>query len=137
MLVVDASVALQWFLAEPGSAAAEAVGSRRDLLAPDLILAEVTNGLWRAVRQGRLSVADGGAAARRLTVAFARLVAGGALLERALDVACTLDHPAYDCFYLVLAEREGAPLVTADGRLLTRVSGTVWERAVHPLASFA
>jgi predicted nucleic acid-binding protein len=29
-----------------------------------------------------------------------------------------LDHPVYDCFYLALAERERAPLISADKRLL-------------------
>ncbi len=46
-------------------------------------------------------------------------------------MAVDLRHPVYDCFYLALAEAEEAPLVTADRRLLTRLTGTPWEeRAV-------
>jgi predicted nucleic acid-binding protein len=29
-----------------------------------------------------------------------------------------LRHPIYDCFYLALAQREGASLVTADNKML-------------------
>jgi predicted nucleic acid-binding protein len=37
-----------------------------------------------------------------------------------MDVARRLGHPVYDCVYLALAEREHAPFVTADHRLLRR-----------------
>jgi len=39
-----------------------------------------------------------------------------------MDVARRLDHPVYDCVYLALAEREHATFVTADSRLLRRLS---------------
>jgi predicted nucleic acid-binding protein len=40
------------------------------------------------------------------------------LRGRALELAIELQHPIYDCFYLALAERERAPLISADKRLL-------------------
>jgi predicted nucleic acid-binding protein len=46
----------------------------------------------------------------------------GPLLRRAMEVARRLDHPVSDCVYLALAEREHAVLVTADQRLLRRLS---------------
>ena len=46
----------------------------------------------------------------------------GPLVPRAMDLARRLDHPVYDCVYLALAEREHAALVTADQRLLRRLS---------------
>jgi predicted nucleic acid-binding protein len=136
MVVVDASVALKWFLDEPDSLAATVVGLRQDLVAPDLLIAEVANALWRAVRIGRLLPDDGRSAAARLPRELARLVACATLISRALDIAQILDHPAYDCFYLALAEREAAPLVTADRRLRERVAGTQWEGLVHDLQTF-
>ena len=39
------------------------------------------------------------------------------LADEALRIAVAINHPAYDCFYLALARREAAPLVTADKRL--------------------
>lgn len=40
------------------------------------------------------------------------------LLAEALALATHLDHPVYDCLYLVLARREVASLLSADRRLL-------------------
>lgn len=56
MIVVDASVALKWFLIEPGAEEARRlVETEIMLLAPDLLVAEVCNGAWRAARMGRLT----------------------------------------------------------------------------------
>ncbi len=44
------------------------------------------------------------------------------LLPRAMGVARRLGHPVYDCVDLALAEREHAAFVTADHRLLRRLS---------------
>jgi predicted nucleic acid-binding protein len=41
---------------------------------------------------------------------------------RAMQVARRLHHPVYDCVYLALAEREDATFITADRRLLRRLS---------------
>ena len=61
---------------------------------------------------------DGVAALRSLLGPFDELVPSEALHTRALELAIDLRHPIYDCFYLALAEREAAALVTADTRLL-------------------
>ena len=39
------------------------------------------------------------------------------LVAHASAIAFEIDHPVYDCLYLACAEVEGAPLVTADGKL--------------------
>ncbi len=39
------------------------------------------------------------------------------LADEAAEISLGLNHPVYDCFYLALARRESAPLVTADKRL--------------------
>ena len=49
---------------------------------------------------------------------FAALALDEELRGRALAIAVDLNHPIYDCFYLALAEREHAPLISADKRLL-------------------
>jgi len=35
-----------------------------------------------------------------------------------MALAIKLKHPIYDCFYLALAKREHAPLVSVDKRLI-------------------
>jgi predicted nucleic acid-binding protein len=49
------------------------------------------------------------------------------LAGRALEIAAELRHPAYDCFYLALAQERRAQLVTADRRLISRLAGTPWQ----------
>jgi predicted nucleic acid-binding protein len=53
-VVVDASVALKWLVEETGSDLAERVAAQHELIAPELIVAEVQNALWRVERAGRL-----------------------------------------------------------------------------------
>jgi predicted nucleic acid-binding protein len=44
-----------------------------------------------------------------------------ALLARAGHWCQKLDHPAYGCLYVALAEKERATLITADQRLLRKL----------------
>jgi len=51
-LVIDASVACKWFIAEPQSDSAEALLAGGEvLIAPDLIVPEVCNVAWLKLRQ--------------------------------------------------------------------------------------
>jgi predicted nucleic acid-binding protein len=117
-LVVDASVAALWVLNQEHSADALAVKSEAPLIAPSLIAAELGSAIWKAVRRGDVSKDNGLIAIRDALLPFEALVPMEDLRTRAFELAVELDHPIYDCFYLALAERERAPLITADRRLL-------------------
>ena len=52
------------------------------------------------------------------TSLFTSLVPMAGLAARAAEIAIALKHPIYDCFYIVLAERERAPLVSVDKKLI-------------------
>ena len=116
-LVVDASVAVKWVLSEPGSPRALALRDEGGLIAPSLIAVEVGNALWKAVRRDGFARQDALDAIRAILLAFDALIPIEDLRLRALELSLELDHPIYDCFYLALAERERAPLVSADGSL--------------------
>lgn len=132
--VIDASVALKWFVEEDGSAEATALLTGPDtLIAPDLIIAEVANAGWKAVRSGSMTPQQHDHAAARLALAFETLFPLGPLAPRAVSISRELDHPAYDCFYLALAETRQATLVTADGWLLKRIRATRWAPMVVDL----
>ena len=118
-LIVDASVAVKWFAAEENSDRARALFASGDMLiAPDLVLAEVSNVMWKKLRRGLLLPDQVVTAARRLPQYFEQLIPIGELVERATELTVRLDHPVYDCFYLALAERERLPLVSADRKLI-------------------
>lgn len=117
-LVLDASAVVRIMEgAEPAAPFQEAVLKADLVLAPELMLTEVANALWRLQRAGQLG-ADG--LQQRLSRA-AELVdviePDRHLQAEALALACHLDHPVHDCLYLALARREAALLLTADLRL--------------------
>jgi len=117
--VIDASVAVKWVVQEAGTPEALALRKAK-LSAPDLIIPECANILWKKHKLGQLTSAEASAAAQLLERADIELVAMGAQLHRAAALAIELDHPAYDCFYLVLALSKGCAFATADQRLLRK-----------------
>lgn len=131
--MIDASVALKWFVDEEGSPQARSlVASGADLIAPDLVVAEVCNAAWRLVRVNVLPAGEEIRIASRVGYAFSRLWPLDALAMHAVGMARDLRHPVYDCFYLALAELEMCRVVTADRRFVERVTGSPWQdRMVH------
>jgi predicted nucleic acid-binding protein len=133
-VVVDASVAIKWFIDEPGSDVARRLWrDEPDLLAPDLLVPEVCNAAWRKVRLGESHPAQAQQIAHRLRGGVLALRPTVPLAARALELAFALDHPVYDCFYLALAEAEQVGLVTADRHLESRLRGTPWGASVRML----
>ena len=90
-------------------------------MAPDLIVAECANILWKKVQRTELSKDEALIAARLLQSAEIELVPSRALMESATRLAIELDHPAYDCLYLALAVENGCRFVTADERLVNKI----------------
>jgi predicted nucleic acid-binding protein len=119
-LVIDASVAVKWVIEEAGTKEALALRSRA-LAAPDLLIAECANILWKKVRRNELSEREALFAGGLLARADIELIAMRPYLEAAVRIAVALDHPAYDCIYVALAEAEGLQFVTSDMSLLRKV----------------
>ncbi|MDX1484877.1 MAG: type II toxin-antitoxin system VapC family toxin [Alphaproteobacteria bacterium] len=114
-LVVDAAVAVKWFVREAGHDAAFALLDGTEALhAPDLILAEAAEAVRRKRRRGEITVDQVDAVAIALPHYFARLWPARELAQRAAALARALDRPAYDGFYLACAEAAGGRLATFD-----------------------
>ena len=103
------------------------------LIAPDLVIAEITNAAWKFVIFDRMRAESAVVAVREVVKAFEELVPTGVLKDRALAIAIELRHPAYCCFYLALAEQRTSSLVTADDRLIRRCADTPFEKLVQSL----
>ena len=119
-LVIDASVAIKWVVEETGTLDALALRRYR-LSAPDLLIPECANILWKKVRRQEISQEEALLAARLLERADVDLMPMRRLLEPVIQLAAVLDHPAYDCIYLSLAESTGCSFVTADTRFCAKV----------------
>ncbi len=114
MLVIDASIALKWVIDEPGTTEALALRDKDRLAAPELMVAECANVLWKKVQRRELSPREAVVAARLLEGAEIELLPMRSLLEAATRLAIDLDHAAYDCLYLALAIDNDCRFVTAD-----------------------
>lgn len=117
--VIDASVAAKWLAPEPDSPFAEALLDD-ELIVPDLLFSEVGNILWKKQLRGEMDAAAAQVGARWLLQVPLQAHDSAGLLAEALRLALQLQHPAYDCFYLALAQRIDAPMVTADRRFHAR-----------------
>lgn len=113
-LIVDASVAVKWFLDEERSAAAREL-DRHELRAPDLILAETFNAVWKRWRRAEATTEQVPVIVPALRRAIAELVPLADLIEAAGELSIRHRHPIYDCCYLAAVE-PGMTLVTADER---------------------
>ena len=133
VLVVDASVVVDWVAPDidPETPALKLlrrlVAAGTDLVAPHLLIEEVSNALLTGIRRGKWTGASADqslAVLRRLPV---RLVDQPRDVERAWDLARRYDNwPIYDMILVALAERRGVRLVTADAALRRLLPGFDW-----------
>jgi predicted nucleic acid-binding protein len=129
--VVDTSVALKWFIIEDDHEKAKnLIGGA--LVAPDLLLAEISNAIWKKWRAGEMAK-EQAVVAQSLVTSFVELVPSMPLADSALELAIELNHPVYDCFFLALSQSANLKLITADKRLIGRCMGTRFEGSVAPL----
>jgi predicted nucleic acid-binding protein len=121
ILVVDASVAIKWFVEEPLRPQARALlADRHEFIAPDLLIAEVANIAWKKVLRGEIQVEQARSIVRNIVLSpfISTIAEAAALRERAFDLALQWHHPVYDCFYAACAQAASAPLVSADEKFL-------------------
>lgn len=122
--VVDASVALKWFVPEIHSrAAVRLLDDTHDLLAPDLLWAEFGNVLWKKVRRGEIAKRQGLEIVRALETVPLDVHPTAPLLEVAFEIATGVRRTVYDSLYLALAVLERCRVVTADRRLHDALRG--------------
>ncbi len=132
LLVVDASVAVKLYLAEPLSREANDLFARLAdpstvFHIPDLFFIECANILWKQVQRGNgtpTQVAVHYAALARLPL---QPTPTADLAAEALDIALSQGITAYDACYVALSQRVGIPLVTADEKLVRKLAGSPFQ----------
>jgi len=121
-LVIDASIAVKWVVEEDGTPEALTLHRRAKVIAPELLVAECANILWKKVQRDELSNDEALLAARLLQAADIEFLPTRSLLEVATEIAIELNHAAYDCLYLALAAERDCRFVTADESFVRKLS---------------
>jgi predicted nucleic acid-binding protein len=117
-LVVDSSVVIKWSVPEVHSAdALRYLDPDLDRDAPDLLLAEISNILWKKVGRSEFTGDEAERIAVDLAQADITIHPMGPLFGRALQIALETGRSAYDSMYLALAEALSTRVVTAGRRL--------------------
>ncbi len=129
-LVIDASIAVKWVVEENATPEALALRQRARLIAPELLVAECANILWKKVRRNELLKEEALLAARLLQSAEIELLPTRSLFEAATRISIEIDHPAYDCVYLALAVENKCQFVTADEHFVRKLQHSR-QRALH------
>lgn len=135
--VLDASVAVKWFLGEPDETLREPAlavlesyrAGEVELLVPELFCTEFTNVMRKAERLGRSDIKSSDLAIAEILRRDLRTYPTVTRIARALAISRTHGCSVYDAVYLVVAEETQAPLLTADQRLVRAVAGrlpVVW-----------
>jgi predicted nucleic acid-binding protein len=129
MIVVDASLAVKWFVAESDSVLARRVlGTWAGrMAAPDLIAVEVGSALVRQANSDKATAAYSSASLDKWvkllgepTIVLCRVSPEN--LRHAATLAMSLGHPLKDCLYLALAIELDCDFITCDGRFAAKAA---------------
>ena len=116
-LVVDASIAVKWLVDELDHEAAQSLlDADERLVAPDFLIVEAGNVLWKKTRRGELAAEQAIAGILELPTYFEQLARLARIVPRAVAIAAQVANPVYDCLYLACAEHFELPPATADAK---------------------
>lgn len=125
MIVVDASVAVKWYVQENYTTEAERLlDGSFDLRAPELMLPEFGNIIWKKFQRGDLT----GSEADQIINAFGKQAitfhSHQSLLKASFTGAQLSGQTVYDWSYLALAVSLSCEFVTADERFYKALETT-------------
>jgi len=137
VIVVDANVAIKWVVQQTHfERALQLVEHGDELLVPGMFVAEIASTLWSYVRAKQISGEQARIGVSSIMKQISFVERDVNLAEDALRMGLELNYAPYDCFYVVLAMRRGAPFVTADRRLINRLTPTRYKSHVIHLADW-
>jgi predicted nucleic acid-binding protein len=127
--VLDASVALSWFLDRPVAQYAIQIRNRLlhgdKALVPELWQLEIANGFLVAERHRLFTVDETAEALQNLDIVVAQAVQSSPetiSMRGILSAARSFGLTSYDALYLETARRQNLPLATLDRQLLAAAS---------------
>jgi predicted nucleic acid-binding protein len=124
-IVVDASVVVKWYLAEPHSDSARALlRSGYEFVVPDLLFAELANVAVKTARRGAITADEAALMVDLVWRGTFVVHPVQTLAGEAFHAAMKCHISAYDACYVTLAKRLGTHCVTADRKLYEAVKKT-------------
>ena len=120
-VVLDSSVAIKWVIPEERTDAPLRARARFTIYAPELIIPEMANILWKKHQRRELTATEASVAAGLLSNAGITLLPMADLMTPAVDLAIMLGHPAYDCIYIAAAAKLECGFLTADSALIRKL----------------
>ncbi|MCB0559460.1 MAG: type II toxin-antitoxin system VapC family toxin [Lewinellaceae bacterium] len=120
-IILDVSAAFAVVTGAPGDRQfLPSLESAAQVSAPDLFYSEATNAAWKFHHIEGVAPDESLKLAEKVIGLVDIFFPTGPLWRAALELACRLEHPAYDCYYLVLAQQLEATLLTSDKRLVRK-----------------
>lgn len=117
-LVVDASVAIKWYVPEVYSKESiRLLNPSFELHVPDLLFSEIGNILWKHRMRGELSHEKSTTIIAAISTVFFSIAASQTFMLDALDIAYKYRWTFYDSIYIALAKEQNCRFVTADLKL--------------------
>lgn len=127
-VVIDASVALKWFLKEEGTEEAlRILDELTSFIAPDLIFREMHAVLTKRVRMNYLDLDEAIALKERMGQMPCKTIPYDRIDAFAFELASTIPITLYDACYLALAIEFGTLLYTSDRKLVNGLKNTPFE----------
>lgn len=123
--VVDASVAVKWYIPEILDGHAEKLLTNGDeLFAPDLIIPETSSIIWKKIRRNELTADEGNDILNALLRSGISIRPHRSVARSAFTGACLSGQTVYDWTYLALAISLSCEFVTADRQFYDSLSDT-------------
>ena len=127
--VIDTSALVKYVLPEQDSSIVENIVALHhfgtvNLIAPEYILVESANVLWKHLERRNILPEEASESFRTLRDLSIHLVPNGDLLDAALTLATDNHITVYDSLFCALAIPENVQLITADSPLVGRMTGT-------------
>lgn len=137
-LIIDASVAIKWFVAENmRNEARDLLFTDDELHAPDLFIQEISNVLWKKATRGEITPDQAHDAIIKCSGGIPALHHSVAYAPRAIKIALALNHPVYDCLYVACAEAIDGVIITADARFHRVIAASPFKARLRLLGEFA
>ena len=132
--VVDACVAIKWFLPEKNyQKAGKILSSYNRMFAPDLFLVEMDSIITKKVRQRLIETEDAYRIYEEVRNIPIQIIPYSLIGKVAFDLSVALPITQYDACYLAVAIEFGEKVISADMRFVRGIMGTPFEEYVNAL----